>query len=72
MVLDGPCRLLEETPMAKKSGAGRPARRRRSPERQRRLDAIREQIRQGTYKDDDKLRIALDRMIDRLLERSRR
>lgn len=64
--------MHKEIPMAKKPGARRPARRRRSAERQARLDAIREQIRRGAYKDDDKLRIALDRMIDRLLERTKR
>ena len=60
------------TPMPKKTGAERRPRRGPSADRKRRLKAIREQIRQGAFDDDDKLRVALDRMIDRLLERSRR
>jgi anti-sigma28 factor (negative regulator of flagellin synthesis) len=39
--------------------------------RQSRVEAIRQEVEQGTYDDEQKLRIALDRMIDRLLERSR-
>ena len=58
--------------MAKRTRATRSPRRKKDPERERRLKAIRREIRQGTYDDDDKLQLALDRMIDRLLERSKR
>ena len=51
-----------------KGGTKRPAR----AERERRVEKIREEVRKGTYDDDEKLRLALDRMIDRLLERSKR
>ncbi len=57
--------------MPKKTRSRRHPRRRRSADGQRRLEAVRGEIGQGTYDEDDKLRIALDRMIDRLLERSR-
>jgi len=40
--------------------------------RRSRVAAIRQEVEQGTYEDEQKLRIALDRMIDRLLERSKR
>ena len=40
--------------------------------RQSRVEAIRQEVEQGTYDDEQKLRVALDRMIDRLLERSKR
>jgi anti-sigma28 factor (negative regulator of flagellin synthesis) len=40
--------------------------------RRSRVEAIRQEVEQGTYDDEQKLRIALDRMIDRLLERSKR
>ena len=64
--------LVRGSPMAKKTGTKGSPRRKRDPERERGLEAIRREIRQGTYEDDDKLRLALDRMIDRLLERSKR
>ncbi len=57
--------------MPKKTRSRRHPRRTRSADGQRRLKAVRGEIGQGTYDEDDKLRIALDRMIDRLLERSR-
>lgn len=57
--------------MPKKTKSRRHPRRTRSADGQRRLKAVRGEIDQGTYDEDDKLRIALDRMIDRLLERSR-
>jgi hypothetical protein len=40
--------------------------------RRSRVEAIRQEVEQDTYDDEQKLRIALDRMIDRLLERSKR
>ena len=57
--------------MPKKTRSRRHPRRAPSADGQRRLKAVRGEIDQGTYDEDDKLRIALDRMIDRLLERSR-
>lgn len=57
--------------MPKKTRSRRHPRRTRSVDEQRRLKAVRREIGQDTYDEDDKLRIALDRMIDRLLERSR-
>jgi len=64
--------LVRGSPMAQKAGTKGSPRRKQDPERERRLKAIRRQVRQGTYDDDDKLQLALDRMIDRLLERSKR
>jgi anti-sigma28 factor (negative regulator of flagellin synthesis) len=43
-----------------------------SDPRRNRVEVIRQEIEQGTYDEEQKLRIALDRMIDRLLERSKR
>ena len=58
--------------MAQKTGTKGSPRRKRDPERERRLKALHREVRQGTYDNDDKLQLALDRMIDRLLERSKR
>lgn len=57
--------------MPKKTSSTPHPRRRRAADRQRRLKEVRRKIAEGTYDEDDKLRVALDRMIDRLLERSR-
>jgi len=47
--------------------------RRQDPaERHRRVEEVRREVADGSYDDDEKLRLALDRMIDRILERSKR
>jgi len=36
------------------------------------VEEVRREVADGSYDDDEKLRLALDRMIDRILERSKR
>jgi anti-sigma28 factor (negative regulator of flagellin synthesis) len=58
--------------MAKKRAPKRGPRGGPADARPSRVEAIRQEVEQGTYDEEQKLRIALDRMIDRLLERSKR
>ena len=58
--------------MARRSQPKRHSPRPTPAERKRRTRKVQAEVQQGTYDDAEKLRLALDRMIDRLLERSKR
>ena len=57
--------------MVRKLQANSDSRRRDPVERRRRVEELRREVATESYEDKEKLRIALDRMIDRILERSK-